>query len=168
MGELTYHYHYDSPLGTLLMVSDGKALTELDFMDYPYGGDKVDMQNVAPCLPVFADTCRWLDLYFAGKKPDFTPQIFLQGSTFRKTVWDILCTVPYGQTTTYGGIAAKIAQKRGVPKMSAQAVGGALGHNPIAIIVPCHRVIGKDGSLTGYTGGLQRKEWLLRHEGFFA
>ena len=168
MEELTYYYHYDSPLGTLLMVSDGKALTELDFMDYPYGGDKADMQNVAPCLPAFADTCRWLDLYFAGRVPDFTPPLSLNGTAFQNAVWDILRTIPYGQTTTYGEIAGQIVKLQGVAKMSAQAVGGALGHNPIAIIVPCHRVIGKDGRLTGYTGGLQRKEWLLRHEGFFA
>ncbi len=168
MGEWTYHYHYDSPLGTLLMASDGRALTELDFVDYPCGGANLDMQDIALCLPVFTTTCRWLDLYFAGKKPDFTPQISLQGSPFREMVWDILRTVPYGQTTTYGEIAARVAKQRGVAKMSAQAVGGAVGHNPIAIIVPCHRVIGKDGSLIGYASGLHRKEWLLRHEGFYA
>lgn len=149
------------------MASDGIALTQLDFAVQPDGGNEPDRRQDERLLPVFAAACRWLDLYFAGKKPDFTPQLSLHGSPFREMVWAVLRTIPYGETTTYGEIAAKIAAQRGVAKMSAQAVGGAVGHNPIAIIVPCHRVIGKDGSLTGYAGGLQRKEWLLRHEGFY-
>ncbi|SEH28440.1 methylated-DNA--[protein]-cysteine S-methyltransferase [Selenomonas sp. KH1T6] len=149
---------YESPLGSLLMTSDGEALTGLSFVDEP------SALQVTQALPVFADACRWLDLYFSGKVPDFTPQLSLQGSDFRRAVWEILLTIPYGQTISYGEIADMIARGRQLGKMSAQAVGGAVGHNPVDIIVPCHRVVGKDGSLTGYGGGLWRKEWLLKLE----
>ena len=149
---------YDSPLGSLLMTSDGEALTGLSF------GDKPLAEQETQALPVFVDTCRWLDLYFSGKVPDFTPQLSLQGTDFRRAVWEILRTIPYGQTISYGEIADMIARERRMEKMSAQAVGGAVGHNPVGIIVPCHRVIGKSGSLTGYGGGIWRKEWLLKLE----
>ena len=120
-------------------------------------------KNACP-LPVFNDTRRWLDMYFAGQIPDFLPRLSPQGTAFRQSVWDMLLAIPYGQTTSYGELAKEIASRRQTEKMSAQAVGGAVGHNPIAIIIPCHRVIGKDGSLTGYGGGLWRKEWLLQLE----
>ena len=149
---------YESPLGSLLMTSDGEALTGLSFVDEP------SALQLTQSLPVFAAACRWLDLYFSGKVPDFTPQLSLQGSDFRRAVWEILLTIPYGQTISYGEIADMIARRRHLGKMSAQAVGGAVGHNPVGIIVPCHRVVGKDGSLTGYGGGIWRKEWLLRLE----
>lgn len=149
---------YDSPLGYLLMTSDGEALTGLAFVD-----DTSAVQETHG-LPVFAAACRWLDLYFSGEVPDFTPRLSLQGTDFRRAVWEILLTIPYGQTVSYGEIADRIARERRLEKMSAQAVGGAVGHNPIGIIVPCHRVMGKDGSLTGYGGGLWRKEWLLKLE----
>ena len=149
---------YDSPLGLLLMTSDGEALTGLSFWDEP------SAEQETQALPVFVDTCRWLDLYFSGKVPDFTPQLSLQGTDFRRAVWEILRTIPYGQTISYGEIADMIARERRMEKMSAQAVGGAVGHNPVGIIVPCHRVIGKSGSLTGYGGGIWRKEWLLQLE----
>ena len=149
---------YESPLGSLLMTSDGEALTGLSFVDEP------SALQVTQSLPVFAAASRWLDLYFSGKVPDFTPQLSLQGSDFRRAVWEILLTIPYGQTISYGEIADMIARRRQLGKMSAQAVGGAVGHNPVGIIVPCHRVVGKDGSLTGYGGGIWRKEWLLRLE----
>ena len=149
---------YDSPLGSLLMTSDGEALTGLSFGDEPLA------EQETQALPVFVDTCRWLDLYFSGKVPDFTPQLSLQGTDFRRAVWEILRTIPYGQTISYGEIADMIARERRMEKMSAQAVGGAVGHNPVGIIVPCHRVIGKSGSLTGYGGGIWRKEWLLKLE----
>jgi len=146
-----YTAYYDSPVGMLTMVSDGTNLVELSY------GKLVYEENQE--LPVFEMTLRWLDIYFAGKCPDFTPPLALQGTPFRKKVWNILLAIPYGKTITYGEIARRFSSK-----MSAQAIGGAVGHNPVSIIVPCHRVIGSDGSLTGYGGGLDRKEKLLRLE----
>jgi len=157
---MQYIYRYDSPLGMMIMVSDGTALTALDFVD-----QNVDCTGtVIKDLPIFADTGRWLDLYFHGFIPDFTPDLSLHGTSFRLLVWEILCAIPYGQTVSYGDIAALLAERRSEKRMSAQAVGGAVGANPLAIIVPCHRVIGKDGSLTGYAGGIERKRWLLNLE----
>ena len=115
--------------------------------------------------PVLEETKRWLDIYFAGREPDFLPPLHLAGSPFRQEVWALLRQIPYGETTTYRALAEAVARKRGLRRMSAQAVGGAVGHNPISIIVPCHRVVGSDGSLTGYAGGLERKVQLLRLEG---
>ena len=155
---------YASPLGRLKLESDGAALTALSFEGAcPSSSVNPGAETVKP-LPVFDETCRWLDIYFSGGVPDFIPALNLQGSAFRQAVWKILLEIPYGATTTYGAIAARLV--RGAPgRMSAQAVGGAVGHNPVAIIVPCHRVIGADGSLTGYASGLPRKTWLLHHEG---
>ena len=110
-------------------------------------------------------TRRWLDLYFSGREPGFTPALNPAGSAFRRAVWEILLKIPYGKTTTYGQIAREIAAARGLAKMSAQAVGGAVGHNEISIIIPCHRVIGAHGSLTGYASGIDRKIKLLQLEG---
>lgn len=110
------------------------------------------------------ETTQWLDVYFAGKEPDFTPLLHLVGSDFRQAVWNILLSIPYGRTMTYGQIAKQLAKNTGIDKMSAQAVGGAVGHNPISIIVPCHRVVGASGSLTGYAGGLDKKIALLELE----
>lgn len=116
-------------------------------------------------LPVFDAVKTWLDIYFSGKEPDFTPPLHLTGSPFRLSVWKLLQQIPYGKTMTYGELARRIAGQRGLPHMSAQAVGGAVGHNPISIIVPCHRVVGSDGSLTGYAGGVDKKQRLLALEG---
>lgn len=116
-------------------------------------------------LAVFDQTRRWLDLYFSGREPGFTPALNPAGSAFRRAVWEILLKIPYGKTTTYGQIAREIAAARGLAKMSAQAVGGAVGHNEISIIIPCHRVVGTHGSLTGYAGGIDRKIKLLQLEG---
>ena len=116
-------------------------------------------------LAVFDQTKRWLDLYFSGREPGFTPALNPAGSAFRRAVWEILLKIPYGKTTTYGQIAREIAAARGLAKMSAQAVGGAVGHNEISIIIPCHRVIGAHGNLTGYAGGIDRKIKLLQLEG---
>ena len=113
--------------------------------------------------PILAEAARWLDLYFAGYVPDFTPPLHPAGSAFRKSVWDILLTIPYGQTLTYGDIARQLAAQQG-GRVSAQAVGGAVGHNPISLIIPCHRVVGTNGSLTGYAGGLEKKVQLLELE----
>jgi len=161
-------YAYPSPLGQMLMTCSGEGLTSLTF-----SGQKYAEENPAETVPVngtslpdiIAQTVRWLDIYFAGNVPDFTPPLSLSGTPFSKKVWDILLTIPYGQTVTYGQIAARIAKEEGRARMSAQAVGGAVGHNPVAIIVPCHRVLGAGGALTGYAGGLDKKTVLLKTEG---
>ena len=161
---MDYLWHYESPLGGMTMVSDGQALTALQF-DLPEpSGEGPDVRREMRRLPVFDDTCRWLDRYFSGGVPDFMPALALHGTPFRQAVWEILLTIPYGQTLSYGEIAARVAEAHGVGRMSAQAVGGAVGHNPVAIIVPCHRVIGADGSLTGYAAGLDKKRRLLQLE----
>lgn len=115
--------------------------------------------------PILAETKRWLDIYFTGREPDFMPPLAPVGSEFRRAVWDILLQIPYGRTTTYGEISRQLAEKRGIARMSAQAVGGAVGHNEISIIIPCHRVVGTNGSLTGYAGGVDKKLRLLELEG---
>ena len=122
--------------------------------------------------PALLEAKRWLDIYFSGKEPDFTPPLHPIGSAFRQSVWEILLQIPYGKTTTYGEIARQLSEKMGLSRMSAQAVGGAVGHNKIAIIIPCHRVVGTNGSLTGYAGGIDKKGKLLELEqtdmtGFF-
>ena len=156
---MVFTYRYDSPMGDLTLVSDGLSLTGLRF-----GGQEI--KDAA--LSVFADTCRWLDIYFAGRDPGFLPQLAPEGTPFRKEVWDLLLGIPFGETTSYGALAAKIASKLGMDKMSAQAIGGAVGHNPIPIIIPCHRVIAADGSIGGFSAGIERKAWLLSHEGQIA
>ena len=158
---MEYFWRYVSPLGGMTMISDGEALTGLRF-----GGQvgTLPAERTGRLLPVFSQTHRWLDLYFAGEIPPFTPPLRLHGTDFRLAVWDLLLTIPYGKTVSYGEIAAMVAKKRGVSAMSAQAVGGAVGRNPIALIVPCHRVIGADGGMVGYGGGLDRKIRLLSLE----
>ena len=116
-------------------------------------------------LPVFEETVKWLDIYFGGNIPNFTPTLSVKTTEFRKKVCDIMLTIPYGKTMTYGEIANMLAKQCGMKRMSAQAVGGAVGHNPIALIIPCHRVMGANGKLTGYAAGIDRKEKLLRLEG---
>lgn len=168
MGEksMEYIYYYESPLGRITLSSDGEALTGLWFDTQLHGKEMFPLNREERELPVFDLAKKWLTVYFDGKEPDFTPPLSPQGSTpFRRAVWEILLTIPYGQTMTYGEIAERIAAQRGIPRMSAQAVGGAVGHNPVSLIVPCHRVIGSDGSLTGYGGGLPLKEKLLTLEG---
>ena len=163
---MDYTHHCDSPLGGITLASDGEALTGLWFQGQKYDRSTLADEHEPRDLPVFRETARWLDLYFAGETPDFTPPLKLRGSPFRQAVWEILLTIPRGSVTTYGEIAAHIAAQRGLEHMSAQAVGGAVGHNPVSIIVPCHRVVGADGSLTGYAGGIERKAWLLALEGW--
>lgn len=160
-------YFYNSPLGKMTMSSDGNALTGLWFEGQKYFGADFPKEKIVyeqKELPIFGETIRWLDLYFSGKEPDFLPELSLNGTEFRKEVWKLLLEIPYGETVTYGEIAGKIAKKKGLLTMSAQAVGGAVGHNPISILVPCHRVVGSDGSLTGYAGGLDKKLALLTLE----
>ena len=155
--------HYASPLGGMTLVSDGTALVGLYFDGQKYAAEGLDATHTQKTLPVFEEARRWLDVYFSGRKPDFTPPTAPAGTAFQQSVWEILRTIPYGQTVTYGAIARRIEQNTGC-RMSAQAVGGAVGRNPISILIPCHRVIGADGSLTGYAGGLDKKAYLLRIE----
>ena len=162
---MNYISHYKSPLGSITLASDGDSLIGLWFDGQKYFGTTLDDEYEEKPLPIFDRTAAWLDIYFDGRIPDFTPKISLNDTDFRREVWDILLTIPYGKTMTYGEIAATIAQKRGVASISAQAVGGAVGRNPISIIVPCHRVIGSNKSLTGYAGGIEPKAALLRIEG---
>lgn len=169
---MVYTCHYDSPLGGILLAADEQGLTGLWFDGGKYFADNLPVEHVQQETPVLAETRRWLDLYFARKEPDFTPPLHPIGSAFRQSVWEILRQIPYGKTMTYGEIARQLAGKLGISRMSAQAVGGAVGHNEISIIIPCHRVVGANGSLTGYAGGMEKKVRLLELEhadmtGFF-
>ena len=162
---MLYTCFYKSPLGGITMASDGTALTGLWFDGQKYFAEGIEPDAEEKKLPVFDETVRWLDIYFGGRRPDFTPPLNLEGTAFRKEVWQLLLQIPYGETITYGELAAQLAAHNGLKQMSAQAVGGAVGHNPISIIVPCHRVVGTCGSLTGYAGGLAKKLALLKLEG---
>ena len=161
---MTYTQHYDSPLGGILLAADDVGLTGLWFDGQKYFARGLSNERIEQETSVLAEAKRWLDIYFAGKEPDFTPPLHPIGSAFRRSVWEILLQIPYGQTTTYGEIARQLSKKQGLERMSAQAVGGAVGHNEISIIIPCHRVVGADGSLTGYAGGIGKKEKLLELE----
>lgn len=153
-------FFYSSPLGKLTLTADPLGLTGLWFPDSLHFSPE-DGED----LPVFRETCRWLDMYFSGREPDFLPPLHLTGTAFQKLIWELLLTIPYGRTVTYGQLARQAADRLGKPRMSAQAVGGAVGRNPVSILVPCHRVLGANGSLTGYAGGLSRKAALLKLEG---
>lgn len=157
---------YDSPLGTILLASDGQALTGLWFEGEKYFPKKIGNREPPDFeAPIFRAAANWLDRYFAGDRPDISLLLLdAEGSEFRKIVWRILCDIPYGQTVTYGEVAKLAAELMGKESMSSQAVGGAVGHNPLSIVIPCHRVVGANRSLTGYGGGLDRKLWLLNHE----
>ena len=161
---MDYTHHYISPLGGITMASDGEYLTGLWFDGQKYFADTLHAEHEEKDLDVFRRTDKWLDLYFSGTDPDFRPPIRMNGTEFRQEVWQILLTIPFGKTMTYGEIAKILADRRGIKSMSAQAVGGAVGHNPISLIVPCHRVIGTNGALTGYAGGLEKKARLLDME----
>ena len=169
---MTFLQHYNSPLGGILLAADEIGLTGLWFDGQKYFARDLPAEHVEQNTPVLSEAKRWLDIYFTGREPDFTPPLHPIGSVFRQAVWEILLQIPYGQTTTYGEIARQLAAKLGLPRMSAQAVGGAVGHNEISIIIPCHRVVGTNGSLTGYAGGIDKKRKLLELEhtdmtGFF-
>lgn len=155
---------YDSPLGEILLAGNGEGLTGLWFAGQKYFAQGLPGDAAPGEDTVLAQTCRWLDRYFAGEDPGPLPPLAPRGTPFRREVWDILLTIPRGEVLTYGDIAARLAQSRGIAHFSAQAVGGAVGHNPVSILIPCHRVVGRDGSLTGYAGGLWRKEALLALE----
>lgn len=160
----SYIHHYHSPLGEITLGSDGKALTGLWFDGQKYFGSTLTSNCEQKALPIFEQTTQWLDIYFGGKEPDFTPPLSLQMSSFGKTVCEIMLTIPFGHTLTYGQIANIIAKQMGIPRMSAQTVGGAVGHNPISLIIPCHRVVGANHRLTGYAGGIDKKIQLLTLE----
>ncbi len=147
------------------MASDGTALIGLWFDGQKYFADLLDTEYEEKTLPIFEQADKWLDIYFSGKAPDFTPPLHMKTTEFRVAVWEIILTIPFGQTMTYGQIADKIAKQKGISRMSAQAVGGAVGHNSISLIIPCHRVVGTNGSLTGYAGGIEKKVKLLELEG---
>lgn len=161
---MQYISHYRSPLGEMLLAADEIGVTGLWFAGQKYFALHLDKEHAEKEIPQFKTVKQWLDVYFSGREPDFTVPLHFTGTAFQNEVWQILCTIPYGQTTTYGEIAKQLAARRGLPHMSAQAVGGAVGHNPISILVPCHRVVGLGGSLTGYAGGLERKRCLLALE----
>ena len=161
---MTFIQPYDSPLGDILLAADEIGLTGLWFEGEKYFANNLPQKHIRQETPILSETKRWLDIYFTGKEPDFMPPLHPIGSAFRRSVWDILLRIPYGQTTTYGEIARQLAEKQKLPRMSAQAVGGAVGHNEISIIIPCHRVVGTNGSLTGYAGGIDKKRKLLELE----
>lgn len=169
---MIYTQHYESPLGGILLAADETGLTGLWFDGEKYYADNLAAEHEARDTQALGAAKRWLDGYFAGKEPDFLPPLHPIGSAFRQEVWQLLLEIPYGQTTTYGALARRLAERRGLRHMSAQAVGGAVGHNEISILIPCHRVVGTSGSLTGYAGGIDKKLSLLRLEqadlsGFF-
>lgn len=162
-----YSTTYPSPLGLITIASTEDALVGLWIEGQKYFiGSLKDPLTERPDLPILIQARQWLDRYFAGEQPSLTElKLAPIGSEFRQRVWTILCQIPYGETTTYGEIAKQVAAELGRETMSAQAIGGAVGHNPISIIIPCHRVVGTNGSLTGYAGGIDKKIWLLNHEG---
>ena len=162
---MTYTQTYSSPLGEVLLSADDMGLSGLWFAGQRYFARTLPPGAVPGETPVLTASKRWLDCYFSGKRPDFLPPLHLIGTDFQQAVWNLLLKIPYGQTVTYGALARTLAQQLGKPAMSAQAVGAAVGRNPVSIIIPCHRVVGADGNLTGYAGGVERKLQLLQLEG---
>ena len=161
---MIYTCDYDSPLGDMLLAADEMGLTGIWFVGQKYFAQHLPEETEEKETPLLKEAIRWLDLYFDGKKPDFMPPLHPQGTAFRQLVWKALLTIPYGETRTYGELAKQIAKEKHIPAMSAQAIGGAVGHNPISIIIPCHRVVGAKGALTGYAGGIEKKAALLELE----
>lgn len=162
---VNYIVKYTSPLGGILIAADAKGLTGLWFEGAKYFARGLGSLREERESEAIKEAKRWLDIYFSGNKPNFMPPLHLIGTPFQLEVWEILRYIPYGTTVSYGDIANELASRRGVSRMSAQAVGGAVGHNKISIIIPCHRVVGADGKLTGYAGGINRKAELLKSEG---
>ena len=154
----------DTPLGPVILTGDESALTSLRFVGQRYFPDTLPEPCGPDELPVFAQTADWLRVYFSGRDPGFLPPLRPDGTPFRRAVWAALLRIPYGQTVSYGELAAALEDQTGSGRVSARAVGGAVGRNPISLLIPCHRVVGADGSLTGYAGGLERKRFLLRLE----
>lgn len=161
---MIYTSEYTSPLGGILLAADEVGLRGLWFDGQKYFARDLPDERTEREPPVLSEAKRWLDLYFGGQEPDVLPPLHPVGTPFRQAVWEILLRIPYGKTVTYGEISKQLAEKMGLERMSAQAVGGAVGHNEISIIIPCHRVVGSNGSLTGYAGGIDRKIKLLELE----
>lgn len=162
---MIYYSEYESPLGTVIMLSEGAALTGLHMLERNrYVDTTLSVSERNDCLGVFSETRLWLDQYFSGDRPVIMPKMKLKGTVFQKLVWETLLSVPYGSVTTYGQIAKVIAERMGRRTMSAQVIGNAVGRNPIMILVPCHRVVKADGSIGGFSAGVERKRWLLEHE----
>lgn len=161
---MAYISYYQSPIGKMLLAADEIGLTGVWFDKQKYFARSLGKEWEEKEQEVLRDTKKWFDIYFSGNEPKFSVPLHLIGTPFQMEVWEILLTIPYGKTMTYGEIAKKIAVRRGMERMSAQAVGGAVGQNPIGVIVPCHRVIGAKGSLTGYAGGIDKKIKLLQLE----
>lgn len=164
---MQYTTTYQSPMGKILLAADDIGLTGLWFEGQKYYALNLDKKHEEKEVPILKEAKHWLDIYFTGKEPDFIPPVHMTGTPFRMEVWEILRRIPYGETITYGEIAKKVAVERGLQRMSAQAVGNAVGRNEISIIVPCHRVVGTSGSLTGFAGGIDKKIALLKLEGAF-
>ncbi len=162
---MQYTAAYQSSVGDVLLAADETGLTGLWFEGEKFYALSLDPEHEERETPIFAITRRWLDIYFSGHEPDFMPPVHMIGSEFRRGVWELRLQIPYGPAVTYGDLARQVARRRGLRRMSAQAVGGAVGHNEISIIVPCHRVVGTNGSLTGYAGGVDKKRRLLELEG---
>ena len=161
---MIYTSQYVSPLGAITLACDEEAVTGLWFNGQKHFGNILPPDTQGRERPLLKEAKKWLDIYFSGREPDFLLPLRYDSTPFRKAVCDIMLTIPYGRTMTYGDIAARVAHQRGLEKMSAQAVGGAVGHNPISLMIPCHRVVGTGGSLTGYGGGIARKVKLLELE----
>ncbi len=156
--------YYQSPFGRMLLSADGQGLNGIWFEGQKHFGRGLNAESEERELPLFARVREWLDAYFAGKEPSVSFPLHPLGSAFQKEIWELLCGIPYGTTVTYGALAAQLSERRGGARVSAQAVGVAVGRNPISILIPCHRVIGADGNLTGYAGGIDKKLALLRLE----
>ena len=161
---MQYITYYNSAIGKLLLTADEIGLSGLWLENEKDNTIHLDKKHEEKETEILKQAKKWLDIYFEGKEPDFMPPLHITGTSFQEEIWDILLTIPYGKTIAYGDIAQIIAKKRGIKRMSAQAVGGAVGHNKISIIIPCHRVIGKSGGLVGYAGGIDKKIYLLKLE----
>lgn len=161
---MIYTCKYESALGDIMLAADEIGLRGVWLEGQKYAANPFSGECISQETPILTETKEWLDVYFSGKEPKFTPLLHPMGSAFRQAVWQILLQIPYGQTTTYGEIAKQMAEMKNIPRMSAQAVGGAVGHNEISIIIPCHRVVGTNGNLTGYGGGIDKKIALLKVE----
>ncbi len=162
---MVYTDQYASLLGVITLACDDEAIIGLWFNGQRHFGNILPDRVEEKQHPLLDAAKNWLDIYFSGAEPDFLPPLRYGSTPFRKRVCDIMLTIPYGRTMSYGEIATKLARDTGIPQMSAQAVGGAVGHNPISLMIPCHRVVGTNGSLTGYGGGIGRKVKLLELEG---
>lgn len=160
---MEYIFEYKSPIGDIIIMSDEVGITGLRFKGRSENEELRDKKYKE--TTAIKETEKWLDIYFSGKNPKFIPPLNVVGTEFQKLVWKTLLEIPYGKTITYGEIARKIEEIKNVSRMSAQAIGGAVGKNPIAIIIPCHRVVGKNGNMTGYAYGIGKKIALLEIEG---